>query len=101
MTAFTAGRNLNFVGPGMARSGDEAFPWSAQYVWAASQRPLPEEQRQDYLVWPSEKIRRVSPLGRWQLPEEIAAMAVFLVPDHAKNITGQTLNIDGGQVMHA
>ena len=26
---------------------------------------------------------------------------LFLTSDHAKNITGQTLNIDGGQVMHA
>lgn len=48
-----------------------------------------------------EKIRKVSPLGRWQTPAEFAAMAVFLASDHAQNITGQTINIDGGQVMHA
>ena len=48
-----------------------------------------------------EKIRKVSPLGRWQTPEECAAMAVFLASSLARNITGQTLNIDGGQVMHA
>ena len=34
-------------------------------------------------------------------PAEYAAMAVFLASDHAQNITGQTINIDGGQVMHA
>jgi len=28
-------------------------------------------------------------------------MAVFLASDHAQNITGQTTNIYGGQVMHA
>jgi len=89
------GVRANALSPGMVRTDLN------ESVWAASQRPLPEGQRQDYLVWASEKIRRISPLGRWQLPEEIAAMAVFLASDHAKNITGQTLNIDGGQVMHA
>ena len=34
-------------------------------------------------------------------PAEFAAMAVFLASDHAANITGQTINIDGGQVMHS
>jgi len=42
----------------------------------------------------------VSHLGRWQMPVEYAAMATFLASDHAKNITGQTINIDGGTVMH-
>jgi NAD(P)-dependent dehydrogenase (short-subunit alcohol dehydrogenase family) len=70
-------------------------------VWAAGQRRLPELERQDYTTWAEEKIRKISPLGRWQTPAEFAAMAVFLASEHANNITGQTLNIDGGQVMHA
>ena len=70
-------------------------------VWAAGQQRLPEAERQSYAVWAEEKIRKVSPLGRWQTPEEYAAMALFLASDHAKNITGQTINIDGGQVMHS
>jgi NAD(P)-dependent dehydrogenase (short-subunit alcohol dehydrogenase family) len=40
-------------------------------------------------------------LGRWQTVEDVAALAVFLASDRAKNITGQTLNVDGGQVMHS
>ena len=40
------------------------------------------------------------PLGRWQTPEDIAALAVFLASDRAANITGQTMNVDGGWVMH-
>ena len=70
-------------------------------IWAAGQAMLPEARRQTYEDWSGEKIRKVSPLGRWQMPEEYAAMAVFLASDHSKNITGQTINIDGGQVMHA
>lgn len=85
----------NALSPGMVRTDLN------QGVWAALQRTLPEEKRRDYAAWAEEKIRHVSPLGRWQTPEEYAAMAVFLASAHAKNITGQTLNIDGGQVMHA
>jgi NAD(P)-dependent dehydrogenase (short-subunit alcohol dehydrogenase family) len=70
-------------------------------VWAASQAHLPESERLEYAVWAEEKIHKVSPLGRWQTPEEYASMACFLASDHARNITGQTLNVDGGQVMHA
>jgi NAD(P)-dependent dehydrogenase (short-subunit alcohol dehydrogenase family) len=42
----------------------------------------------------------VTPLNRWQDPEDVAALAVFLASPQGKNITGQTLNVDGGQVMH-
>ncbi|MSU24289.1 MAG: SDR family oxidoreductase [Opitutus sp.] len=89
------GVRVNALSPGMVQTGlNEA-------VWAASQRSLPAAQRQSYAAWADEKIRRVAPLGRWQRPEEYAAMAVYLASAHAKNITGQTINIDGGQVMHA
>ena len=40
------------------------------------------------------------PLNRWQTPEDVAAMAVFLASPRAANITGQTVNVDGGFVMH-
>lgn len=38
----------------------------------------------------------VVPLGRVNEPEDIAAMAVFLASDGARNITGQAYNVDGG-----
>jgi NAD(P)-dependent dehydrogenase (short-subunit alcohol dehydrogenase family) len=38
------------------------------------------------------------PLGREQTPEDIGRAAVFLASEDAKNITGQTLNVDGGMV---
>lgn len=89
------GVRVNALSPGMVRTAlNEA-------VWAAGQANLPEAERRSYAAWAEEKIRKVSPLGRWQTPEECAAMAVFLASSHARTVTGQTLNVDGGQVMHA
>jgi glucose 1-dehydrogenase/sorbitol-6-phosphate 2-dehydrogenase len=85
---------VNALSPGMVKTAlNEA-------VWAAGQARLPEAQRQDYETWAQHKIRTISPLGRWQTAEEMAAVAVFLASPHARNITGQTINVDGGQVMH-
>jgi NAD(P)-dependent dehydrogenase (short-subunit alcohol dehydrogenase family) len=89
------GVRANALAPGMVRTALN------QSVWAAGQKLLPAEKRQDYTTWAEEKIRKIAPLGRWQEPAEFAALAVFLASDHARNITGQTLNVDGGQVMHA
>lgn len=89
------GVRVNALAPGMVKTDLN------QSIWAAGQAKLPESQRQTFDEWAAEKIKKVSHLGRWQMPEEYASMAVFLASDHAKNITGQTLNIDGGQVMHA
>lgn len=89
------GVRANALSPGMVQTAlNEA-------VWASSQADLPPAERRTYADWAAEKIRRISPLGRWQMPAEYGAMAVFLASAHARNITGQTLNIDGGQVMHA
>lgn len=41
----------------------------------------------------------VIPLGRPQSPSDIGALAAFLASEDAKNITGQTIQCDGGQVM--
>ena len=38
------------------------------------------------------------PLGRMGTPEEIAAMAVFLVSDAAAYVTGTTVFVDGGML---
>jgi 2-hydroxycyclohexanecarboxyl-CoA dehydrogenase len=89
------GVRANALSPGMVRTDLN------ESVWAAGQQALPATERQDYDSWARHKIQSVSPLGQWQEPREFAAMAVFLASDHAKNITGQTINIDGGQVMHS
>jgi NAD(P)-dependent dehydrogenase (short-subunit alcohol dehydrogenase family) len=38
------------------------------------------------------------PLGRANSPDEIANMACFLASDESNNITGQSINVDGGLV---
>jgi len=46
-----------------------------------------------YIVVPN------TPLGREQTPEDMGRAAVFLVSEDAKNITGQVLHVNGGQIM--
>ena len=70
-------------------------------VWRAWQARTPDAMAVDHETWAAEKMRRVTPLARWQTPEDVAAAAVFLASRLADNVTGQTLNVDGGQVMHA
>jgi NAD(P)-dependent dehydrogenase (short-subunit alcohol dehydrogenase family) len=90
-----SGVRVNTICPGMVRTELNRGVWQA---WMARQ---PESARLSYEEWGEDKVRRVAPLGRWQEPDEVAAMAIYLASEHARNITGQTLNVDGGQVMHA
>ena len=41
----------------------------------------------------------MSPQQRLIRPEEVAAVAVFLAGDAASGITGQAIDVDGGEVM--
>jgi NAD(P)-dependent dehydrogenase (short-subunit alcohol dehydrogenase family) len=88
------GVRVNSLCPGMVQTPLNRSVWQA---WADRQPP---EKRQDYEAWAAEKIAKVVPLNRWQTPEDIAAMVVFLASARAANVTGQTVNVDGGFVMH-
>ena len=46
----------------------------------------------------AEHSKRMIPMGRWGLPEEIAAVVAFAVSDAGSYLTGQTLVADGGRV---
>jgi 2-hydroxycyclohexanecarboxyl-CoA dehydrogenase len=85
---------VNTVCPGMVRT-----PLN-RAVWKSWHDAAPPEQRIGYDEWAAAKIRAVCPLGEWQTPEAIADMIVFLSSDRAAHVTGQTINVDGGQVMH-
>ena len=88
------GVRVNTLCPGMVKT---ALNRAVYDSWAARQSPgnVPS-----YDEWAADKIHKLVPLDRWQEPEDIAAMAVYLASPRAKNITGQTINVDGGYVMH-
>jgi 3-oxoacyl-[acyl-carrier protein] reductase len=44
-------------------------------------------------------ILRSIPWGRLGTPEEVANVALFLCSDAASWVTGQTLSVDGGQLL--
>ncbi len=86
---------VNTICPGMVKTDLN------QGVWRAWNEQQPAEKQLSYDDWADDKIRRVTPLRRWQTPEDIASAAVFLASRRAENITGQTINVDGGFVMHS
>jgi NAD(P)-dependent dehydrogenase (short-subunit alcohol dehydrogenase family) len=45
-------------------------------------------------------MRSLILLGRRGEPDEIAPVAVFLASDHARYITGATLNVSGGMLLY-
>lgn len=87
------GVRVNLVNPGMVQTPLNRNVWQA---WHDQQAP---ENRMSYEEWAGEKVRRVVPLGRWQTPEDIASMIVFLASARSHNVTGQAINVDGGFVM--
>lgn len=85
---------VNLVNPGMVQTELNRSVWQA---WHDQQPPA---LRRSYEEWAGEKVSKVIPLGRWQTPADVAALIVFLSSNKARNITGQTINVDGGFVMH-
>ncbi|MBM3944445.1 MAG: glucose 1-dehydrogenase [SAR202 cluster bacterium] len=81
--------NVNAICPGITDTplGDNIIVQGAQ---------VHKESTQDFIR------RRLAPipLGRQNDPEDIGAMAVFLAGPGGRNITGQSINVDGGLVMH-
>ncbi|HLJ10258.1 MAG TPA: SDR family oxidoreductase, partial [Planctomycetaceae bacterium] len=90
-----AGVRVNTVCPGMVQTPLNRGVWQA---WNDQQ---PIERKRSYDDWAGEKVRTLVPLGRWQEPRDIADMVVFLSSDRASQVTGQTINVDGGWVMHS
>lgn len=85
---------VNTVCPGMVQTALNRGVWQAWHDQTAPQ------DRLDYDEWAMRKIRALVPLGKWQTPDAIADMIVFLSSERAAHVTGQTVNVDGGFVMH-
>jgi 2-hydroxycyclohexanecarboxyl-CoA dehydrogenase len=88
------GVRVNSVCPGMVKTP------LMERIWQASQAGVPPEQQLSLEAWGAAKLKAVTPLGRWQTPEDIADMVAFLSSARAHQVTGQTINVDGGFVMH-
>ena len=46
------------------------------------------------------QMKKSIPMGRFGTPKDVAALALFLASDESGYITGQTITVDGGMVMH-
>lgn len=88
------GVRVNTICPGMVQTPLNKSVWQS---WNDSQ---PDGKKRSYEDWAGEKVQNVIPLKRWQTPDDVASLAVFLASSRAANITGQTMNVDGGWVMH-
>jgi NAD(P)-dependent dehydrogenase (short-subunit alcohol dehydrogenase family) len=77
--------NVNAICPGVTRS---ALSEANLHVRAQEEGVTLEEMER--------RRAQAIPLGRPNDPADIAAMAVFLASPGARNITGQSFNVDGG-----
>jgi len=83
-----AGIRVNAVCPGFVKTGMQ----SREVQWEAKLRGMsPEAVLADYVTQ--------TPLGRLELPTDVADVAVFLCTNQARFMTGQGVNVTGGVYM--
>ena len=73
----TAGVRVNAICPGMT--------WTGLADGGSGAAPPPD-------------LRPPQPMGRWGLPDELAAAALFLASDESSFVTGAAIPVDGGYV---
>jgi len=76
-----------------------ASEWAGRGVTVNSISPTVVLTELGKKAWDGEKgdaLKKLIPTGRFALPEEIAATAVFLASDGANMINGADILVDGG-----
>jgi len=91
LLAAPAGVNVNGVAPGIIRTQ----MW--ENILEGWGQPEGSQQRDDYY---SGVINGMIPTKRDQSPQDIADCVLFLCSDLAKEIVGQTINVDGGVILN-
>jgi acetoin reductase-like protein len=79
---------VNAVCPGVVRTP----LWEPLLASNAKEQGIPVEEAWKQAVAPI-------PLGRPQEPEDIGYAVAFLASERARNITGESINVNGGQLM--
>jgi NAD(P)-dependent dehydrogenase (short-subunit alcohol dehydrogenase family) len=86
--------NVNGIGPGRVWT-----PFHQAMMEERQRRGDPALVGRDLHEVFAEGLKDVTPLGREQTPEDVGKLAAFLSSDDARNITGQTIPLDGGMIM--
>jgi NAD(P)-dependent dehydrogenase (short-subunit alcohol dehydrogenase family) len=72
--------------------------WQKMAVWFKENFPALAGKSPEEIF--EARVKSVTPLRRPQTGEDIASLVAFLVSEEAKNINGQSINVDGGARMH-
>lgn len=82
------GIRVNAVCPGYVKTGMQA----REVEWESKLRGIsPEQVVKEYVA--------LTPLGRLEVPSDVADVVVFLCSDSARFMTGQAINVTGGVYM--
>jgi len=72
--------------------------WEKMAIWFKENFPALAGKSPEEIF--EARVKSVTPLRRPQTGEDIASLVAFLVSEEAKNINGQSINVDGGARMH-
>jgi len=81
--------NVNAICPGIIRT----YQWEVILEARSKRTGIPKEELF------SQTVKEVTPLGRPVEPLDIANMVLFLSSEVSRNITGETVNVNGGSYM--
>lgn len=77
------------------------------YVWTPGWAELARQLKEKYSTMKDKsleeifenRVKPLTPLGRPQTAEDVASLVAYLASEEARNITGQSINVDGGAIM--